>query len=42
MEETIDSLNITDDYYVIININDDNIFDIIPYDGKIFKGGTNE
>lgn len=42
MEETIDSLNIMDNYYVIINISEENIFDITPYDGKIFKGDTND
>lgn len=42
MEETIDSLNIMDNYYVIINISEKNIFDITPYDGKIFKGDTND
>ena len=42
MEETIDSLSITDDYYVILNVNADNIFDITPYDGKIFEGDVNE
>ena len=42
MEETIDSLNIMDNYYVIINISEKNIFDISPYDGKIFKGDTND
>lgn len=42
MEETIDSLNIMDNYYVIINISEKNFFDISPYDGKIFKGDTND
>ncbi len=40
-EETIDSLNIQDDYYIIIHIDDNNIFDITPYDGSIFKGENN-
>lgn len=38
MEETIDSLKITDDYYLIIETNkDDNTYNVTPYDGAIFK-----
>ncbi len=42
VKETIDDLKITDDYYVIIHVSKDNIFDITPYNGEIFKGDSNE
>ncbi len=45
MEETIDSLKIMDDYYLIIETNkENNIYDVTPYNGEIFKnrGDINE
>lgn len=37
MEETIDSFNILDNYYLIVNINkENNTFNVTPYNGKIF------
>lgn len=37
MEETIDSLKITDNFYTIVTINkNNNTFDVTPYDGSIF------
>lgn len=39
IEDTIDSYNESDDFYVIVYINEDGMtFSIEPYDGEIFNG----